>query len=350
MRATAVDRRSWIAGSGLGAAGWWVSGALATASGASPLWSQQQASGALGGTLEQRLAPPTAKVQAVLDTDTYNEIDDQFAVAYALLSPQHMEIEAVYAAPFQNERSKSAGEGMQKSYEEILRILGRLSRKTEGYAYLGSERFMAAPRQPVESDAARNLIAKAMQPRTSPLYVLTIGAPTNVSSALLMEPAIRDRIVVVWLGGQPLSFPTAREFNLQQDLHSSRVLLDSGVALVVIPTRNVSEHLRTTVPEVQHHLKGKSPIADYLATEYEAYTQWKSPHAGYPLSRVIWDISAIAWLIEPKWVPTEVVPSPGLSDQYTWERPTGRHPVRFATYCSRDAIFNDLFRKLQRGS
>ena len=34
-----------------------------------------------------RLAPPSDKVRVVLDTDTYNEVDDQFAVAHALLSP-----------------------------------------------------------------------------------------------------------------------------------------------------------------------------------------------------------------------------------------------------------------------
>ena len=30
--------------------------------------------------LLERLAPPSDKVRVVLDTDTYNEVDDQFAV------------------------------------------------------------------------------------------------------------------------------------------------------------------------------------------------------------------------------------------------------------------------------
>jgi hypothetical protein len=33
----------------------------------------------------------------VLDTDTYNEIDDQFAVTYGLLSPERLSVEALYA-------------------------------------------------------------------------------------------------------------------------------------------------------------------------------------------------------------------------------------------------------------
>ena len=198
----------------------------------------------------------------------------------------------------------------------------------------------------MDSPAARDLIAKALMSRTKPLYVITIGAPTNVSSALLMEPKIRDRIVVVWLGGQPYDWPTAREFNLMQDLHASRVLHDSGVALVNIPTRNVSEHIRTTVAEVQHFLKGKSAIADYLASEFVAYAKWKSPDTAFAWSKVIWDISAVAWLIDPKWVPSKVVPSPGLTDDMKYKEQPGRHSVRVATGCNRDQIFNDLFRKL----
>lgn len=329
-----------MAGSGFWNRREWISGAAASAA-ALPLSAQTSAS-----TLEQRLALPGGKVQAVVDSDTYNEIDDQFAVSYAMLSPERMEIEAIYAAPFHNERSNSARDGMEKSYEEILRILGRLGKPSVGFAHKGSDRFMEGPTKPVESPAARDLIRKALEPRTGPLYVITIGAPTNVSSALLMEPRILNRIVVVWLGGQPFDFPTAREFNLYQDIHASRVLYDSGVALVDVPTRNVSEHLRTTVPEVNAHLRGKSSIADYLASEYEKFTNERLPNPEFPLSRVIWDISTVAWLVNPSWVPSSVVPSPVLTDDFKYKREAGRHPVRVATYVDRDRVFNDLFRKL----
>ena len=78
------------------------------------------------------LQPPAEKpVAMVFDTDTYNEIDDQFALVYALISPE-LRVEAVYAAPFLNNRSKSAQEGMEKSHEEILRVLGKLGVAAEG--------------------------------------------------------------------------------------------------------------------------------------------------------------------------------------------------------------------------
>ncbi|HEU5297763.1 MAG TPA: hypothetical protein VFU71_23510, partial [Burkholderiaceae bacterium] len=48
----------------------------------------------------QRLAPPQAAPRVVIDTDAANEIDDQFALAWALLSPQQLQLLAVYATPF----------------------------------------------------------------------------------------------------------------------------------------------------------------------------------------------------------------------------------------------------------
>lgn len=67
----------------------------------------------------KRLEPPKAKVRMVFDTDTYNEIDDHFALAYACLPKEKVQMEAVYSAPFFNKRSSSAGDGMGKSYQEI---------------------------------------------------------------------------------------------------------------------------------------------------------------------------------------------------------------------------------------
>lgn len=301
--------------------------------------------------LRQLLEPPSGKCQVVIDTDTYNEIDDQYAVAYAILSPQRMEVEAVYAAPYLNNRSTSPGDGMEKSYEEILRILGFLKRPAANFAFKGSPKFMEGPGKPVDSPAARDLITKAMKPRSGPLYVLTLGCPANVSSAILMEPKIKDKIVVVWLGGTTHVWPSAREFNLQQDLHSSRVLFDSGVPLVQIPTKNVSEHLRTTIPEMERWVKGRSKLGDYLFAQFIPYLEEEAKRNSsrpwpYPKSKVIWDISAVAWIVEPKWLPSALVESPVLTADFRWEKAPGRHMIRVATDCNRDAVFHDLFEKL----
>ncbi len=303
--------------------------------------------------LDRLLAiPGPGRVRVVLDTDTYNEIDDQYAVAYSLLSPERMSVEAIYAAPFVNNRSTSAAQGMEKSYEEILRLLNFFSHVDKSVAHRGSDRFFEQKDRPVDSPAARDLIEKALKPGDGPLYVLTIGSPVNVSSAILMEPKIKEKIVVVWLGGTPQYRPSASEFNLRQDVIASQVLFDSGVPLVQIPTKNVAEHLRTTIPELEQHLRGRSRLGDYLYGQFLQYfavrMNRQGQNEGFPWSKVIWDISAVAWLNNPEWVPSEIVPSPVLTDDMHWERASGRHNIRVATNVDRDAVFNDLFSRLSR--
>lgn len=292
--------------------------------------------------------PPAGPLDVVIDTDTFNEIDDQYAVAYALLSSARLNVGAIYAAPFLNDRSKSAADGMEKSYGEILRLLKILHHNSESFAYRGSESFLTGAAKPIDSAAARDLIARAKQQRDRLLYVVTLGAPTNVASAILLAPEIKSRIAVVWLGGTPDDWPSAREFNLQQDIHASRVLLDSRVPLIRIPTTNVAEHLLTTMPEAERFLKGRSPLGDYLFDQFAEY--YRKNTAGkpqpYPWSKVIWDISTVAWLIEPNWVPTTITRSPVLNDDFTWSKGTDRHAVRTAYRVRRDEIFADLFRKI----
>jgi inosine-uridine nucleoside N-ribohydrolase len=290
----------------------------------------------------QRLQPPAGGVEMVLDTDTYNEIDDQFAVTYALLSSPKLRVEAIYAAPFWNNRSSDAADGMRKSYEEVHRLLEQLDLSTHCPVFEGSEGFLSGPGIPRRSMAALDLIDRAMHRKEKPLYVAAIGAITNVASAILLEPEIIKRIVVVWLGGHAHYWDHTREFNLKQDMDASRLILDCGVPLMQIPCLPVASHLLTSLPELEACIRGKSSIGDYLFRIFEQYVE---DHFGR--AKEIWDISALAWLIEPEWVPSKVSRSPVLTDQCTWNRDGTRHLMRCAVFVQRNSIFRDLFGKIQ---
>ncbi len=94
-------------------------------------------------TQEQRLSmiqAPAGLVDTVVDTDAYNEIDDQFAISYALCSPERINLLALYAAPFLNQHSVSPEDGMVKSEQEIRKLLALIGQEREVYA--GSRRFL----------------------------------------------------------------------------------------------------------------------------------------------------------------------------------------------------------------
>lgn len=295
--------------------------------------------------LVSRLEHPEGRVSMVLDTDTYNEIDDQYALVYSLFSGEKLDMEAVYAAPFHNKRSEGPADGMEKSYEEILRVLERIDADAEGFVYRGSERYLPGNDNPVESEAARDLVNRAHQEREGALYVVAIGAITNVASAFLMDPSIISEIVVVWLGGNPPHYHTAREFNLMQDMEASKLIFDCGVPLVHVPCLTVAEMLRTTRAEMEMYVKGKGAIGDYI---YDIYCGYVPDEPGR--SKVIWDIAPVAWLLNPLHVMTSLIPSPVLNSEMTWSADSRRHLIRCATSVNRDAVFADFFRKISEYS
>ena len=259
-------------------------------------------------------------------------------------NPDRINPRAIFAAPFLNERSTSPEDGMEKSYDEILKVLTLCGR--DGLApavYRGSRTFLPNERTPVPSDAAERLIELSRDySAENPLYVVAIGAITNVASAMLIDPTLAERTVVVGLGGNALSWPDTREFNLWQDVAAARVICDSGVPYVQLPCMGVVSAFTTTAPELRYHLIGKNPLADYLAQNVlDCY-----PGNDRPWSRVIWDVTAVAWLADaPRYLAWDVRPRrrPGYDGRYEEEEGA---PMAYVFYVHRDRLMEDLFGKL----
>ena len=343
--------------------------------------------------LEQRLATPQALSRVLVDTDTANEIDDQFALAWALLSPQSMTVEAVTAEPFSfahhrpglidAERAVEAGkdfpehlvggfqgwinrlhrqgkraadlnfvspaEGMELSYEEILAVYSKLGLKSDGKVFRGAAQYMSAADEPVQSESV-DVIIDLAKSGSEPLHIAAMGCVTNIASALLRAPEIRENIVVIWTSAYPSNAPHCNRpsLNLVQDIHASRLMFDSGVPLVYLPGYHVGAQLKISLPEMEQFVAGKGAIGDYL---HHLYTH-NPLHEMFALENtgqrtwVIWDIIDIAWLINPDWVPTMRTASPVLDDSLFWQRDESRHPILEAYDVQRDEIFIDFYNKL----
>jgi inosine-uridine nucleoside N-ribohydrolase len=298
------------------------------------------------------LGRPRAPIRVVIDTDAKNEIDDQFALAWALLSPEVLEVEAVYAAPFSYryqyeglvrtfellsrspDRDLDLGPlaryaswarglldagmhprdlpihgpevGMQQSYEEILLVFSKLGVSPHGRVFRGADRYLSSTVDPVSSPAVEDLVARASEPSDRPLYVVAIGCATNIASALLLHPEIIRNIVVVWTSGYPTTMNVPNySFNLEQDVPASQLLFESGVPHVYLPGYHVGAQLQLSLPDVEAWVRGRGAIGDYLYWLYRNNPlhalRGIRDHLGR--AKVIWDLINIAWLLNPDWVP-----------------------------------------------
>jgi len=293
----------------------------------------------------EMLAPPRGRSEMILDTDTNNEIDDQFALAYALLSSDRIDVKAICAAPFNNSRARNAADGMEQSFQEIQRVQQTLPESLRAPAHRGSRQFLSSQTEAVRSPAAELIVDMATPIRESPLYVSAVGGLTNVASALLLEPEIIHNIVVIWTSAYPHTWHRPnRSFNMQQDLNATRVVWNSGVPMVYLPGYYVGEELRVTLPEVREYLQGHGKLGDYL---FEIYEKYREDHFGK--SHIIWDLINIAWLIEPNWVPSAIYRTPDLLDDLRWGPQDEHRPVMREAYdIDRDAVFGDFYRKIQQ--
>lgn len=292
----------------------------------------------------QNLSVPAGPVDVILDTDTFNEVDDQFALSYLLRSGDKLRTVGLCAAPFLNGKVADPGEGMEKSCEEIRRILALTG--TDLPVYKGSARFLPDEATPVESEAARYIVktAAAYSPE-KPLYVVAIGAVTNVASALLMDGRVKENIVLVWLGGNAHHFYHNAEFNLMQDVAAARVVFGCGVPLVQLPCSGVVDRFLITEAELTHCLEGKNSLCDFLVGRVK---EEMAGAVGTPWSRTIWDVTAVAWLLNEgdRFMSSslEHSPVPEYDNRYAFD--PRRHLIRYVREIHRDALAADLFRKL----
>jgi len=274
-------------------------------------------------------------------------LDDQFAIAYALLKPEKLNVKALYAAPFLNQNSVSPEDGMLKSVEEMHRLLQLMNMERE--VYEGSRNYLPDEQTPVLSPAAQDLARRAMQYSSEkPLYLVGIGAITNIASALLINPEIADRIVIVWLGGHDFGWPDANEFNLRQDVAAARVVFGSGAPLVLMPAQMVTSKFAASGPELKYWLSDRNPLCDFLMNK--VLDDMEEKYAGTAWSRTIWDVTGIAWPLggEGKLVWSRLIPTPLPGYDLKWEFPKDTPLCRYVFHIFRDNLFTDLFKTLAK--
>lgn len=293
----------------------------------------------------KNLEVPKGRMDVVLDTDAYNEIDDQFAISYLIRSREKINAKAIYAAPFFNENSENPKNGMEKSYLEIKKLLKLLDEKVP--VFKGAESYLEDEKTPAISDSARDLAERAMNySPENPLYVVAIGAITNIASAMLLNPKVGENCVLVWLGGHARHYSDTKEFNMIQDIAAARVVMSGKIPLVQLPCRGVVSSFIISKPELEFWFKGKNPIADYLAENTikaaEKYAK------GKPWTRCVWDVAAVAWLLndDERFMKSRLVPSLAPSYGGYYENTPDDTLMRYVYFIERDNLLADLIMKI----
>lgn len=285
------------------------------------------------------------KKKVIVDSDAYNEMDDQFAILYALCATEKIDVLAINAAPFINDKAATFEEGMERSYEEIKRLTDCLPDGDEIPVFCGSRKPIEETGAPDISPAAENIVKTAMNSDET-VYILTMGCITNVASAILMEPKICDKICVVWLGGNEFDKHDVREFNLEMDYAAGQVVLNSGCPLVLCPAQEVTVTLEYTLEQLTS-LGYDLPHCAYLT----GLTKRFHRGAGAPdnWTWIMWDMAAPALLDEPTSAEIEIVTAPSFTDDFHYAFDKTRHDMIIMKKLYPDKVFENAFGKIKKG-
>lgn len=278
------------------------------------------------------------KINVILDTDTYNECDDQFALAYMLLSQNKFNIEAITVAPYHHDNDISVEEGQEKSYQEILKICNWLNFNTKNKVFKGSNGYIENGYN--ETNEAVEKIIEIVK-KNEKTYIMAIGAITNVALAIQKTPSIVDKIEIIWLGGHSPICNNNKEFNFRQDVQAIKEIFSSKANLTIIPCNGVASNLKISIYELEHYLKGKNELCNYLCSRF-----YNDGIHGIQTRRTIWDISVIAYLINKEWFEEKKMDCPEINKDLSYSFNENDRKIKFVTYLDSDKIYNDLFDKL----
>jgi len=302
------------------------------------------------GPLMELFESPKGECDAVLDAATHFGVDTPLSIAYLLKNDNLIHLKGLYSEPFyQVHIATTPGDGMIKGYYETLRTLEICGRSDMNNMVLrGSKFFMPNDNTPLRSESSEHLAALANEYDADyPLYIIALGPLTNIASALMINPDMKNRCVVLWQGGDSYDNQFVREPNMLFDIAASRYVLSCGIPVIMFPYSGVVDHFSISKQVITSLLIGRNSsldeLCDRVLTYYlgSRYPYWSMDLKGVP---------PIAWLIDHdrrfmRWgVRYTLLPGPG--ERYESE-PIDQL-LGYVHHIEKDNLMNDFISKLTR--
>jgi purine nucleosidase len=283
-----------------------------------------------------RIPPKGQRLRAIIDSDAKNEIDDQWAIALAILSPERFQIEGFVGANFANSFSEGpdSAEQSAREIELILEKAGMAGR----WPVLRGSHPMRYPREPSESEGVDFLIERAMAGSPEdPLWVIGLGAATDMASAFLKEPRIVDRVVAFW------HFRTrwpekCYNFNVIGDARAARLIFHSPLSFVLFDT---GTYLRCPMEESEQHVRPYGALGEYLHEYRSMRPGFQSPRKGF------FDLGDIAALVDPDLACWEETECPEVDWDLGYQFKGTLGSILRCYHVDRDRTFGLLYEKLK---
>src|SRR5690606_3607796 len=183
------------------------------------------------------IPPKGEKIRVLIVSDATNEIDDIWAIALAILYPERLEIEGFVGSNYDHTSTGIGPKSIEMSVNEILTLLDKAGMK-DRYPVFHGAHPMQYEFAPSGSEGVDFIIERAMAGSAeNPLWIVGLGAATDLASAYLKQPQIKDKVVMFWHGRTHPTWPyRAINYNVKGDMHAARMLFHAPFPFVLFDT------------------------------------------------------------------------------------------------------------------
>ena len=271
---------------------------------------------------------PVARTRVVLDCDTANEVDDQFAIAHALGAGEALDVRGVISVHNTTAHGPGSRDMYQDEAERVVDLCG-----SDVPCIPGAERPMESRGELVPSAGLEFLVEEA---RRAPLTVVATGPATDAASLFLAAPEVRESARVVWLGGfggeESYRRFKSSELNGRADIAAWRFLFEESLDLLLVPGWPSAAKIVVEAAAFGQELRGLGrPVATYLA---EILERWVVEYAG-PVDpegeKILWDLACVAAVTDPESVTVERAATPTLDAAGAHDYSLGGREVEMVT-------------------
>ena len=241
------------------------------------------------------------QIDIIIDSDVANEIDDLYAIMMPIYQPERFNIKGFVTTHF----AFGGPTGTQKSYDLLHTLLEKAGKKDCYPIKKGS-----APLQYIdsynESEGVDFIIETAKQyTPEKPLWVVGIGAATNLACAILKAPEIMPNVRYVFHARCSHCWPTRSEqFNVYGDIIAAITLLNLPVPLVWFDT---GTDICASYEETETRLAPLGEVGKWLH-EYRNNNPWYAQ-----ADKGFFDMGDFAYLMDPTCCKEEVVDAPEMT-------------------------------------
>ena len=251
--------------------------------------------------------PKGEKLRLIIDTDFANEIDDLYAVALAMVYPERFELEGIIAAGYGGRVFGAGPESINTSYALINRFLESGGLSGSVTVKKGSKPIQY-PGFHMDSEGVDYIIERAHAgSEENPLWVVGLGVATDLASAILKDPSIKNKVRYVFHARSDAYWPErSKQFNVKGDIYAARTILKEWVPLVWFDT---GTHLCCPFELTEKHLAPTGGLGKFIH-EYRLV----NPNFA-TLGKGFFDMGDIVYLCEPEACSTEIIKTPTM-DEY----------------------------------